>query len=230
MSENLTPGQVAMAVERAYRRPSAAIQITNPCGRPSPAWIAAIEASPESATRATAAEVSWDSVDEPRSSRRHHRLSRIVAWAIGKLTNRQPDFVIGGGDPYLMRWWVIPRNRFFNVYLHLFLRDDDDRAHHDHPWANVSILLQGKYIEHKIQAGGVHVQHRREAGSVVFRLPSAAHRISLIKGAPCWSLFMTGPVMREWGFHCRRGWVPWQEFTNPADGGATIGRGCGDRS
>ena len=26
---------------------------------------------------------------------------------------RQPDFVIGTGeDPYLWRWWILPRNRF----------------------------------------------------------------------------------------------------------------------
>lgn len=55
---------------------------------------------------------------------------------------RKPDFVIGDlSNPYLLRWWVIPRNRFFNVYLHKFLRDDDDRALHDHPWWSMSIIL-----------------------------------------------------------------------------------------
>jgi len=35
---------------------------------------------------------------------------------------RKPDFVIGrAGAPYLERWWVIPRNRWFNIYLHHFL-------------------------------------------------------------------------------------------------------------
>lgn len=47
---------------------------------------------------------------------------------------RPPDVVIGGdASPYMRRWWVIPRNRRFNVYLHHFLRSDDDRALHDHP-------------------------------------------------------------------------------------------------
>jgi hypothetical protein len=32
--------------------------------------------------------------------------------------------------------------------------------------------------------------------------------------------------VRAWGFHCpERGWVPWQDFTDPADPGLT-GRGC----
>src|SRR3546814_5856142 len=61
---------------------------------------------------------------------------------------RPPNFVIGGQqDPYMRRWWVIPRNRFINIYLHQVLRPDDDRALHDHPWINLSIILDGGYWE-----------------------------------------------------------------------------------
>jgi hypothetical protein len=71
--------------------------------------------------------------------------------------SRKPDFIIGGADePYMLRWWVIPRNRFFNIYLHHFLRSDEDRALHDHPWLNCSWLLDGRYTEHTIAAGGVN--------------------------------------------------------------------------
>jgi hypothetical protein len=135
---------------------------------------------------------------------------------------RQPDFVIGDPSaPYMLRWWIIPRNRWFNVYLHKILRDDDDRALHDHPWVNVSIVLRGAYRE--ITPLGSFV---RRAFSVVFRLPSSAHRLVLVDG-PVWSLFITGPVVREWGFHCPRGWVPWREFV-AADNAGAIGRGCGE--
>jgi len=34
--------------------------------------------------------------------------------------------------------------------------------------------------------------------------------------------------VRRWGFHCKHGWVHWRDFTNPADGGRTVGRGCGE--
>lgn len=143
-------------------------------------------------------------------------------------SRRLPDVVIGGNDrPYLRRWWIIPRNRFFNVYLHQFLRSDDDRALHDHPWINCSLLLSGFYVEHTINAGGVHRRTVRTAGDLKIRGARAAHRIEV--SAPCWTLFITGPVMRDWGFHCPdAGWVHWRDFTNPADGGATIGRGCGE--
>lgn len=153
---------------------------------------------------------------------------------------RPPDFVIGTDDsPYLQRWWLLPRNRFFNAYLHCFLRDDDDRALHDHPWWSLSLILKGSYIEHTIHAGGMHSRERLETGRWRLRSAKHAHRIELedaiamrdgrvyLKGKErCWTLFLTGPVIRNWGFHCPdRGWVNWERFTDPADKGRT-GPGC----
>lgn len=147
-----------------------------------------------------------------------------MRWFEKLASSRDPDFIIGGREsPYVRRWWVIPRNKFFNIYLHQFLRSDDDRALHDHPWVNLSILLKGEYWEHTIAAGGVeHIAHR-VAGDFKFRTPSSAHRIEVRD--PCWTLFITGPVVRTWGFHCPRGWRPWQQFVDKRDTGS-IGRGC----
>lgn len=146
---------------------------------------------------------------------------------IARITRRPPDFAIGHqNDVYLYRWWVIPRNRFFNVYLHQFVRSDDDRALHDHPWSNLSILLRGRYVEHTIAAGGINVRTERIAPAWKLR-PSgaAAHRLELIDGE-CWTLFITGPRYREWGFHCAdRGWVHWTKFTASGKPGE-IGTGC----
>ena len=137
---------------------------------------------------------------------------------------RKPDFVIGGeASPYLRRWHVIPRNRFMNIYLHQFLRDDDDRALHTHPYAwNCSILLRGRYDEH-LPTG---VKSRRAPG-FVFRWGEAAHRVVLPEGRPCWTLFITGPRVREWFFLCPKGRVHWRDFVSPTDKGS-IGRGCDD--
>lgn len=160
---------------------------------------------------------------------RRAELDALVQWPDkpGLVKKLGPDFVVGGvEDPYLLRWYVIPRNPVFNVYLHLFLRSDDDRALHDHPWANLSVLLAGAYTEHTVRAGGTNVRTRREAGEVKWRGPRAAHRIELTDGA-CWTLFVTGPRVRNWGFHCPLGWVPWEDFTAPADKGL-VGRGCGE--
>lgn len=152
---------------------------------------------------------------------------RFAEWLIVRASKRTPDFIIGGtDDPYLLRWWLIPRNRFLNVYLHCFWRSDDDRALHDHPWSNCSILLHGQYMEHTIAAGGIHRHRLLQAGDVRLRLfGTTAHRVELVDGF-CWTLFITGPRYRDWGFHCPdEGWVPWQRFTAEDDQGA-IGKGC----
>lgn len=151
--------------------------------------------------------------------------------------SRDPDFVIGGRDnPYLERWFVIPRNPVFNIYLHRFLRSDDDRALHTHPWLfNLSILLEGQYVEHTSDGSSY-----RQAGDFKFRFGAAPHRVELVRAAfaiggmrsrafgkplPCWTLFITGPRVRQWGFLCPQGWVHWKKFTASDDPGS-VGRGC----
>lgn len=151
----------------------------------------------------------------------------VKQWIIDKAFKRAPDVVIGGHEsPYLKRWHLIPRNRFFNIYLHHFLRSDDDRALHDHPWSNVSWLLAGRYLEHKIAAGGIHHKIEHEGGDFIVRLSGAyTHRIELHKG-PVWTIFITGPVYRKWGFHCPdKGWVYYRDFVDSADNGL-VGKGC----
>lgn len=144
---------------------------------------------------------------------------------VARVMRRPPDVIIGKpGDDYLRRWFVIPRNTVFNVYLHQFIRSDDDRALHDHPWWNASILLDGEYVEHTIPQGGVNQRKLYSAGDVKIRSAKYAHRVELVSG-PCISLFITGPRIREWGFHCPMGWRHWKEFTSPHNSGE-IGRGC----
>jgi hypothetical protein len=77
-------------------------------------------------------------------------------------TVRKPDFVIGDTDnPYLLRWYLTPWrdtykdipaaqrtrwqefvSRLPNVYLHCFMRSDDDRALHDHPGTGAASCWQ----------------------------------------------------------------------------------------
>ena len=150
----------------------------------------------------------------------------VLARCRAIMNRRWPDQVIGGpDDPYLLRWYLIPRNPVFNVYLHQFLRSDDDRALHDHPWANLSVLLDGEYTEHTIAAGGIQHRTVRKAGQLALRGPRAAHRIELHAG-PCATLFITGPRVRPWYFHCpERGLVHWKDFVDARDEGA-VGKGC----
>jgi hypothetical protein len=157
---------------------------------------------------------------------------------IRRVFYRPPDFYIGGWEnPYIRRWWVIPRNKYFNIYLHNQLRDDDDRALHDHPWFNISIIIRGGYIEHRPVAPHLYpyydkrvVKMRRKAPCIIFRRAQLAHRLELINEVPStdwtkvdpratsqpihrpqsWSIFITGRRWREWGFWCPGGYKGWR--------------------
>lgn len=150
------------------------------------------------------------------------------SWLKGWLSGK-PHFIIGGEDnPYLYRWYVLPRNRFFNVYLHKFLRDDEDRALHDHPWWFISVMLKGGYWE--LIGKGAIFQIKRKALSIAFRRATHRHRVVLfrdreLKSMPCWTLVITGRVSRAWGFWCLQGFVKWQDFVAPSDSGQ-VGKGC----
>lgn len=161
-------------------------------------------------------------------------LSRFFAEALARRViplseRREADVAIGGRvDPYLLRWFVIPRNKWFGIYLHNMLRDDDDRALHDHPKFNISIVLRGGFYEEMprdpFDPTGPTEKVFRRPGDIVFRRPSAPHRLELPMPQPTylpssWSLFITGPAVREWGFWCKnRGWVPWQVFIGAPEG------------
>lgn len=147
-------------------------------------------------------------------------IGTMLRWAEGIMASRPRDFEIG--QDYLRRWWVIPRNDFCNIYLHEMVGSDIDRALHDHPWPNMSVLLAGQYREHV--PDGVHL---RQAGDVVMREAGDLHRLEVNPGDRVITLFMTGPKVREWGFACAHGWVHWKDFTHPEDS-SRVGRGCGE--
>ena len=160
-------------------------------------------------------------------STKHLHIEHLLHWLMARTEERRPpDFIIyRRGVPQLLRWYIIPRNRVCNLYLHHFVGSDEDAALHDHPWHNLSVLLSGRYVEHTIRAGGVHVKTERRAGDIVARTPWTAHRVELEPGEETWSLFITGPKLRSWGFHCAGGWKHWRSFVDARDGGV-IGAGC----
>lgn len=146
---------------------------------------------------------------------------------------RKPDMNIGGDErPYIRRWYVLS-TPWFRVYLHNMLRNDDDRALHDHPWSNVSVILKGGFVE-VLPAYHVDplafapvIRKLRRPFSVTVRKATDAHRLELRPGIPSsWSLFLTGAYQRKWGFHCPQGWRPYEQFVKP-DKPGEIGRGCG---
>lgn len=155
---------------------------------------------------------------------RLRRICRTLHRLIGT-PSRPPDFTIGPEDsPYMLRWWVTPRNRFFNIYLHHILQDDDDRALHDHPWWSLSFCLAGSLFEH-YEKNDVARWRFIRPGAIVFRNGKMPHRLELISSEPAITVFITGPRFREWGFHCPQGWRHWRDFTVPGKPGQR-GPGC----
>jgi hypothetical protein len=168
-------------------------------------------------------------------------MSSVSKWfsklAYKVMDSREPDFVIGPtDDPYMLRWWAIPRNRLLNIYVHKILHDDDDRALHDHPWASLSLMVQGgvfeQFTDGQLNDFGELIPYRRwiSTRQWVYRPAHFAHRLELanyFKPVPAVTIFITGPRIREWGFHCAKGWRHWKDFVSDESKGQ-VGRGCGE--
>lgn len=165
-------------------------------------------------------------------------------------------FIGGRQNPYLIRWHLIPKNKLFNIYLHKFCRSDDDRALHDHPWMfNVSILLTGEYDEEnpanpkEWPRDLSRKKLRRKRFIPYFRWGRSPHRVQLIECTPgdicdcggsaflckkyypngekpVWTIFITGPIVRRWGFYCPKGWVWSKLFLSNKGRTSEVGRGC----
>jgi hypothetical protein len=163
-------------------------------------------------------------------------IAKVLFWLFYHLIakKREPDQVIGGRDnPYLLRWWLFgavergdgtrhPRRPLGRcLFLHCFVRSDDDRALHDHPWDYTSFILRGTYIEHKDEEGSgdpldhdiagasalkvtdnrkhyddpVRVERTYKTGSLRFGEAATAHRIELL---PCNDDSVYGELNHPW--------------------------------
>jgi hypothetical protein len=122
-----------------------------------------------------------------------------------------PHKIIGPvDDPYMLRWFIFRFSKLPRIYIHKFMRSDDDRGLHDHPWWFISIILRGSYFEIRPDNG----LNYRKAGSVAFRRATDRHRVvleadfdsdgKLTRPKPVWTLFITRPVVRIWGFWCEK--------------------------
>lgn len=161
---------------------------------------------------------------------------RVLKMMKALAESRPADVNIGPeGDAYMQRWFVIPRNRVFNIYLHIF-RHDDERVLHSHPWWSISLLLWGTVAEYWTPSanGAADVrQHRfamHEMGAIAVRSASLFHRIEL-RSPAAMTLFITGPKIRTWFFACAKGLVRWDKYVEQRDGNVSApGAGCGELS
>ena len=158
---------------------------------------------------------------------------------------RTPDLIIGPRhNPQTLRWHIF-KCRGWQLSLHKWMRSDDDRALHDHSGHNLSIILSRagywELVRHRVVVPcpisdkgawtNVDRWHWRRAWRLYFRRADQPHRVALSPGsAPIWTLWLRFPPIREWGFHCPKGWRHWKEYTGNRDyygvGESTGGKGC----
>ena len=136
-----------------------------------------------------------------------------------RLVSGHPHIRIFPGE-YIDRWHLIPRNNRFNIYLHKYYGGDVSRVPHDHPWWNCTIVLRGRLFESRytreIDDTLWPKVYTLNPLSVVTRTAETIHHIEMLpedKGKT-WTLFITGPKTRKWGFWEDDGatFVPWEEY------------------
>ena len=126
-------------------------------------------------------------------------------------TMGEPDLRISRkGRPYLERWHIERAERR-SVYLHRFLGDDPDVGPHDHPWDSASLLVAGTLDESWLRAGSDRNPpfHRvLRPGEIAYRPARFAHQLRIRHASePPLTVFVTGPLVRQWGFWVERGYV-----------------------
>jgi hypothetical protein len=137
---------------------------------------------------------------------------------------RRSAIRLDDGRLYLERFHLV-ETKACHVSIHHWLESDDQRAMHDHPWPNSTCVLAGHLVEHS-RYDPVDLT----PGTVLTRAATDAHRIELA-GDEAWTLFVTGPIERRWGFHTEDGWVHWTDWPHAGhyEGGGGASHGAGAR-
>lgn len=105
---------------------------------------------------------------------------------------------------YMQRW--IFHTPFGTLRVHKILRSDDDRHLHDHPWSFASLILRGRYFD--VFPGG---SRSYRPGDVNVKSHEDLHKLVVIEG-PVWTLVVTGPKRKSWGFVTEKGWVRHSDY------------------
>ena len=95
------------------------------------------------------------------------------------------------------RWPLIPVNRFFGIYFHVYI-SDKFLPMHDHPWWSITILVTGRFQERLIKNFNSITDRGAPIDSsnrlFVFRKATTGHAWQRERG-PLWTIFIHGP---EW--------------------------------
>lgn len=125
---------------------------------------------------------------------------------IRRVSRFKPVLIGPPDNPLMTRFYVIPKNPIFNIYLHHIHRSDEGDLH-DHRAANISIILKGWYCEQTFSSRPIEGRaYPRLRVTVVdrlqprFRWAGTPHRLILLHGE-VWSLWFKFPHTQNWGFY-----------------------------
>lgn len=134
--------------------------------------------------------------------------------------------------PYLLRWTLLGLGQdssWFSIKIHKILISDEECLH-DHPWAFISIILKGGYMEYTRykketwDAGSAQFSDKNgciifgkvfKAGNILYRPANWAHSLQLKE--PAWTLVFTFRKVQPWGFFTRKGWILHKDYIENRD-------------
>ena len=133
-------------------------------------------------------------------------------WVMEKTDRKRIILDRENKEPYLVRYYLLFRNRDssfpFNIFIHRFIKGDDDHVH-DHPWGYFTYILAGGYHETVCTVNekeDKQCTHWRAPGFYQKVSPHHIHKITLDSNAPpCWTLFVPFRRSRNWGFYTKDG-------------------------
>ena len=118
-------------------------------------------------------------------------------------------------EDYMIRWHLTPeREGRRNYFLHKMNGPDLGRDMHDHPWDFTTFILWGGYNESIRLANGAPTWTQVPWLSRRTRKAEYTHAIKRLHKRPTWTLVITGPRRREWGFYTKDGWVDWRTYVH----------------
>lgn len=147
-------------------------------------------------------------------------LERFVRGALERVSRHLPYREISGEKGVFLRKYLLYRTSqekdSVRIHLHHFLRGDEDKEPHDHPWSwAVSLILVGGYTEERLIPKPIsYIPFSRSGrlGFAMVKIPfkpfsinyiglETKHRVTIPEGKDAWTLFISGPVVKSWGFY-----------------------------
>jgi hypothetical protein len=88
----------------------------------------------------------------------------------------------------------------FSIRVHKWIRSDDKRYFHDHPWHFITFCLSGGYTD--VSPNG---RDNFEQWDIRYRKATHKHYVEVHEET--WTVLLCGPPIRKWGF-----WVGARQF------------------